>query len=111
MVAESPGHLARFFARLQPPCAVSLDSRGLQVTTSRGLVTVITTDSFMDRYGAAAHGPDSPYFAAYTISVADMDTVATVLRGNGVAWRRRGDSIIIDAGAAFGVLLEFVGET
>jgi hypothetical protein len=33
------------------------------------------------------------------------------LRSNGVVWRRRGDSIVVDAGAAFGVLLEFVGET
>jgi len=111
MVADSPGHLARFFARLQPPCAVSLDSKALQVATSRGQVTVVTTNSFMDRYGAPAHGPDTPYFAAYTITVADMDATAAVLRSNGVVWRRRGDSIVVDAGAAFGVLLEFVGET
>jgi hypothetical protein len=65
----------------------------------------------MDRYGAPAHGPDTPYFAAYTITVADMDATAAVLRSNGVVWRRRGDSIVVDAGAAFGVLLEFVGET
>ncbi|MEX2615402.1 MAG: VOC family protein [Alphaproteobacteria bacterium] len=110
MVAESPGHLARFFARLQPPCAVSLDSKGLQVVTSRGQITVITTDAFMDRYGAPAHGPDTPYFAAYTILVADLDATAAVLRGNDVKWRRRGESIVIDAGTAFGALLEFTGE-
>ncbi len=111
MVAESPGRLARFFASLQPPCAVSLDSKGLQVATSRGQITVLTTDLFMDRFGTPAPGPDTPYFAAYTISVTDMDATAAVLRANGVAWRRRGPSIVIDAGAAFGVILEFVSET
>jgi hypothetical protein len=109
MVAESPGRLASFFARMQPPCAVSVDSSGIQVSTARGQVTVLTTDRFMDRFGAAATGPDSPHFAAYSIAVDDIETLADILRRNGVAWRHRGASIIIDADAAFGVLLEFVG--
>jgi hypothetical protein len=109
LAAEAPGRLAGFFARMQPPCAVSVDSRGLEVATGRGQITVLTTDRFMDRFGVADTGPDSPHFAAYSIAVADMEKLTDILRGNGVDWRRRGDSIVIDAGAAFGVLLEFVG--
>jgi len=111
MVADAPGRLASFFARMHPPCAVSLDSRGLEVATGRGRVTILTTDRFMDRFGAAATGPDSPHFAAYTIAVEDMEKLANILRRNEVPWRRRGDSIVIDADATFGVLLEFASAT
>jgi len=107
IVADAPGNLASFFAKLQPPCAVSVDTKGLQIATARGQVTVLATDKFMDRFGTATSGPDTPHFAAYIVAVEDIEKTKDVLRQNEVNWRHRGDTVIVDADSALGVMIAF----
>jgi hypothetical protein len=108
MVAPDPATFAGFFAKLQPDGAITTDRDRLTVATSRGSITVL------DAAGFAARFPDSPppalatpHFAACRLRVANLGATAGVLRGNDVAFQRRGATIHVGPTETFGLTLEF----
>jgi hypothetical protein len=110
MAAEDPTALSGFLGALQGPGSVSATQEELRVATARGGVTVLSSDRFAARFGASSPGPKSPHFSAFRISVADIGHTEALLRRNGVAFRKIGETLQIGPEAAFGVILEFASE-
>lgn len=106
MVAAVPDELRPFFAALQGEDAVSVSQGALRVATARGRITVLNPEGFADRFGVRSLGPDTPHFAAFTISVAEPDRAAALLTENAVPYRRNGKALQIGPETAFGCVLE-----
>lgn len=109
MVADRPTDYARFFERLQGTGAVAIADGNITVQTARGTVTVLTPDSWRARFRFVAppNLNKGPRFAAYTISVSDMNALRTVLNTSGLDIKTAGDRMIVKPRDAFGVLIEF----
>lgn len=108
MVSEDLSQASNFVGAMQNTDAVPQDADTHYVKTARGNVTVLTPQRFSDRFGEKAPGPQSPHFAAFQVSVADLGQVEKLLSQNGVSFRRASETLQVSAASAFGVVLEFI---
>lgn len=109
MLADAPGDLAPFFAKLTEPGQVSREGTGLRVTTPRGAICVIDPAGYAARYpGIAPIGGVGPRFVGYSVAVRDLDQTEALLRRNGAPFTRVGESLRIAPPDAFGAVIEFV---
>jgi len=109
MVAPDPARYDTFFRALQGTDSVAASAAGLEVATDRGVVRVLTPRAYEERHGAAP--PDlgaGPRFAAVTFAVGDLSTAGQLLSRSGIDARIEAERIVIAAGNAFGLLIEFV---
>ena len=110
MVANNPADLSEILGSIQGKQAVSVSGDDLWAATERGVVTVVTPRNFESRFGVAPVGPQSPHFAAFQITVADLSKTEMLLKGNTVPFRKTQDTLQIGPETAFGCVLEFVPE-
>jgi catechol 2,3-dioxygenase-like lactoylglutathione lyase family enzyme len=112
MTAEAPATFAELFEGLQGPQSVSVGEGALRVATALGRITLL------DRARFAARFPDlpdperaeTPRFAGYRVTVADLGRTRAVLRDASVRFRCEDDRIWIPPAEALGVVIEFVAE-
>ena len=109
MVADRPTDYARFFERLQGTGAVAIADGNITVQTARGIITVVTPDSWRARFSFIAPPKltSGPRFAAYTIGVSDMDAARSALNASGLDIKAADNRLIVKPRDAFGVLIEF----
>lgn len=109
MGAARPGDLADFFAKVQEPECVATHDGNLTVSTPRGRIHVLTEESSRPWLTGSAHSmpADSPCFLGFSVRVADLDHVATILDDSDVAFASAGHAIRVSAEQAFGVSVEF----
>jgi hypothetical protein len=112
MVAEDPAAFRDLFEKLQGPESVAAAEGTLRVATALGRVTLLDPRRFVARFPdmPVPRAPETPHFAGYRISVADLARTEALLRQNALPVRRAADSLRIAPADAFGVLLEFAAE-
>jgi catechol 2,3-dioxygenase-like lactoylglutathione lyase family enzyme len=113
MVAAEPQALSDLFGGLQTPRQVSGDASRLTVTTARGRITVLSHERFAERFpqGQIGQAPDTPYFAGFGITVADIEKTKTVLQTTGIEFSQQADALQVAPAAVGGVLIEFTAGT
>jgi hypothetical protein len=84
----------------------------LQVATALGQVTLLDRRRFAARYPdmPVPRAPDTPHFAGYRVTVADLARTEALLRRTAMPVRREKGSLRIAPADAFGVVLEFIAE-
>lgn len=109
MVAEEPRAFADFFVGLQGGSNVGTRDGQLEVTTPRGRITLVTPQTFAERFpGQAVARPlKGAVFAAYRVSTRDLRAAEDVLRENGVAYQQVGGRLQIGPEEALGMVIEF----
>jgi hypothetical protein len=112
MVADEPAAFAGLFQKLQGPESVTAAEGALQVATALGRVTLLDRRRFAVRYPdmPIPRAPDTPYFAGYRVTVADLARTEALLRQDVVPFRREEGSLRIAPADAFGVVLEFTAK-
>lgn len=110
MVAEDPPSLADLYRRLCGETAVAVTHDSLSVATLRGRILVLTPMGLVDRFGVnpSEDRPETPHFAAYSVSVDDLDALSFRLANGGVSHVRAGDRVTIPSAAGFGCAISFV---
>lgn len=109
MVAQSPASFAGLFESLQGAQSVSVGRGGLRVATALGRITLLDRGGFAARFpGLPDTEPaDTPHFAGYRITVADLGRTQAVLREASVRFRREDDRIWIPPDEALRTVIEF----
>ncbi|MDH3911563.1 MAG: VOC family protein [Rhodospirillales bacterium] len=109
MVADDPAAFAGFFQKLQGPESVTAAEGVLQVATALGRVTLLDRRRFAARFPdmPVPRAPDTPHFAGYRVTVADLARTEALLRQAALPVRREAGSLRIAPADAFGVVLEF----
>jgi hypothetical protein len=112
MVAEQPAAFAALFEGLQGSHSVSVADGILRVATARGRITLLDRARFLARFQDMPdpQAPDTPHFAGYRVTVADLSRAEAVLSQAGAPVRREGARILVPPSEAFGVAIEFVAE-
>ena len=109
LVAHEPQNYTGFFQSLQGTKAVADTAEGLQVTTSRGHLDVMTPAAYDQRFGPET-APDlaqGPRFAAMCVGVQDLAQITGICQKNGVPFVTAPRSVRVCAKDAFGTLIEF----
>jgi catechol 2,3-dioxygenase-like lactoylglutathione lyase family enzyme len=112
MVASQPLELTELFAGLQGAEQVHHEAGRLTVTTARGRISVLDRSGFAERFpmGDIENAPDTPYFAGFGVTVADIGRTRRLLTENNVTFYQRGeDRVQITPAVAGGVFIEFRG--
>jgi len=109
MMANDPGGLAEFFGKLVEPEAVQRSEGALALTLRGGRLSVLDATRLDARFPGRRLRDvlRKPYFAGFSVKVADLAAAATVLAQNGVAFERAGDRLQIPVEQAFGAVVEF----
>ncbi|MDX1431214.1 MAG: VOC family protein [Gammaproteobacteria bacterium] len=110
MEAPEPHALRDFFVRLQDDESVQVVDGGLEVSTPRGRLAVLSPEALARRPAGAlpaAHA-GSARFIGYSVAVADREHAARILSANDVAFEEAGDALRISPEHAFGVTVELV---
>ncbi len=112
MVADDPAAFAGLFRKLQGPESVAAAEGALQVATALGRVTLLDRRRFAARFPdlPVPRAPDTPHFAGYRVTVADLARAEALLRQAALPVRREAGSLRIAPADAFGVVLEFTAE-
>lgn len=110
LLAEDPPALTGLFAGLQGAERVRRDGQSLRVETARGRVEVLNPSDWQSRFQAPppAELPATPCLAAIDVALPDLAAAADILARNGIAHRRLGDRIVIDAETAHGLTIALV---
>lgn len=110
MVADEPVRFADFFALLQGEGRIATQRGALRVETGQGTLAVLSPERFAERFPdmAVEGAPDTPYFAAFQVTVADLGTAGTQLDSTGPAIRKVEGALQIAPADAFGAALEIV---
>ncbi len=113
MSAATPEAYADFFSGLQGDEAVDRSDLGLEVTTARGQILVLSPAGLRARLPAAAEaeamlraGP--PRFLGYQIATAKLERAKAILEQAGLAYRQQGASLLVGPAEGFGCFIEFV---
>src|SRR5208282_2725904 len=91
MLAEAPGMLGDFLARLLEPAAAREEGGALRLALEGGSLTILDPGQFRARYGAMGAGLDAaagPRFAGYRVAVERLETADAILSRNRVPFRR-----------------------
>lgn len=109
MMANDPGGLAELFGKLVEPSAVQQSEGALTVTLRGGLLRVLDATRLGIRFPGRRLRDvlRKPYFAGFTVKVADLAAAEAVLRQNGVDFERAGDRLQIPMEQTFGAVVEF----
>ena len=110
IAAEEPAVLGGMFARMFGARAVRQTDDGCALILGLARFDVVTPPALWEMLGGAV--PDSrgrrDYMAALTIRTLSLDAVETALDAGGIrGWDRIGTSVLVPAGEAFGVTIEF----
>jgi hypothetical protein len=110
MAASDPAGLADFFARLVEPAAVTQDRGRLRVALDGGSLLVMDAVRLAERFPSfpISDLPSTPVFLAYSIEVADLDTVEALLKRNGISFSRSNNRLQVGLEHGAGVLLELI---
>ena len=113
MVAADPPALADFYSKLVGTADCESGPGRLNVTTPRGQITVLDKAGFQARFPgmAPANWPETPHFAAYRLTVADLARTDAALRDRGVLFVLSAGTIRIAPADACGVVIEFAPES
>jgi len=109
MLASDPAGLADFFGKLVEPAAVSAAEGTLRVELEGGTLSVLDATRLSQRFRGVRLRDvlRKPYFAGYSIEVADLSAAAVLIERNGVPHSRSGDRLHVAAEHAFGTVIEF----
>jgi hypothetical protein len=109
MMANDPAGLAEFFGKLVEPEAVTRGEGTLTVTLRGGLLRVFDATRLDARFPGRRLRDvlRKPYFAGFSVKVADLAAAEAVLRQNGVAFDRVGERLQVPLEQAFGAVVEF----
>jgi hypothetical protein len=110
IAAEQPASLGALFASMFGAQAVRPADDGYTLILGLSRFDVVTPMALWEMFGQAA--PESrgrrDYMAALTVRTLSLDAVETALEGGGIrGWDRIGASVLVPAGEAFGVTIEF----
>jgi len=110
MAADEPQRYGEFFARLQGADAVSVGDGMVHVAAGAGRIALMTPQRLSDRLRGTriANAPSSPYFAGFSVAVADVERSAALLTARNVIFEQDGNSLRISPGQAFNVAIELV---
>jgi catechol 2,3-dioxygenase-like lactoylglutathione lyase family enzyme len=113
MTAEAPATFAELFESLQGPQSVSVGEGDLRVATALGRITLLDRARFAARFPDMPdpEGAETPRFAGYRVTVADLGRTQAVLRDASTRFRCEDDRIWIPSAEALGVVIEFAAET
>jgi hypothetical protein len=108
MVAERPAALMEFFQLLQGRDAVQAGEDGLAVTTSHGLITVLTPEAAAERFAGLPlkNAASTPHFVGYRVSVRDLEAVKMRFDASDVNYRAISGAVQIAPDIASGTYLE-----
>lgn len=110
MMANDSGGLAEFFGKLVEPSAVQPGDGALTVTLGDGGLLRVLDATRLDGRFPGRRLRDvlrKPYFAGFSVKVADLAAAEAVLRQNGIAFERVGDRLQIPMEQTFGAVVEF----
>lgn len=108
MMANDPAGLADFFRKLVKPDAVSAGEGALSVATERGRISLLDATRLAERFSGTRLRDvlRKPYFAGFSIAVADLAAAERELVENGVVFERARDRLQIGTEHAFGAVIE-----
>jgi glyoxalase-like protein len=112
LVADNPTDHHIFLEAYTGQRALHSTSIGLTAQTPRGSIEVVEPVSFADRFGVtpAVEG-DEMTLAALRIGVSWRARVESQLKASGIAFERRGKTVIVKPEDAFGATLVFEAES
>ena len=113
MGAATPEAYTDFFSGLQGEEAVRRSDLGLEVTTARGRILVLSPAGLRLRLPAAAEAvammqDGTPRFLGYQITTGDLARTKELLEQAGLAHRPQDASLLVGPGEGFGCFIEFV---
>ena len=110
LLAEDPPALTDLFAGLQGAEQVRTEGQSLRVETARGQIEVLSPTDWEARFQVSppAALPATPCLAGIGVTLPDLAAAADILARNGIAHRRLGDRIVIDAETAHGLTIALV---
>ncbi len=109
MCAADPGGHEDFFRAMAPEGTITRNDDGMRIELPRGRVDVRRPEAcgrlFPD--GIVPPVGNAPGFISATVAVRRLDAVTTSLERGGIPFVSAADSIYVDAGNCFGMVLEF----
>jgi hypothetical protein len=100
---EAAGFLAPFAAASGPRRA----GQGLEIDAAGSTIEVAPRSVLREKYGAATMELDDPPFALVRIQVVNVDKTSAILSENGIAYRARGEALVVNADDALGAAIVF----
>ena len=109
MMANDPGGLAELFGKLVEPAAVQRSERALSVRLRGGTISILDATRLDARFPGRRLRDvlRKPYFAGYSVKVADLAAAEAALRQGGVSFERFGARLQVPPEQAFGAVVEF----
>jgi catechol 2,3-dioxygenase-like lactoylglutathione lyase family enzyme len=109
MLASDPAGYAEFFGRLVEQGAVTKREGALEVALEGGTLSVLDATRLGQRFPGVRLRDvlRKPYFAGYSVEVADLAATEALLQRNGVVFTRSGGRLHVAAEHAFGTVIEF----
>jgi len=109
MLASDPAGYAEFFGRLVEQGAVTKREGVLEVALEGGTLSVLDATRLGQRFPGVRLRDvlRKPYFAGYSVEVADLAATEALLQRNGVVFTRSGGRLHVAAEHAFGTVIEF----
>jgi catechol 2,3-dioxygenase-like lactoylglutathione lyase family enzyme len=107
MVADEPSDHAEFMRAFTGIDVFFATSAGLRFDKPRGKVDVLSDSAFTFEYGRD-FGDKSPQFAAFSVEVADLNSLQTRLNDQNIAYYQHQGSILVAPSEAFGVIIRFI---
>jgi hypothetical protein len=109
IAADGPAALGAVFARMFGADAVQTSATGCSLAVGLSRVNIVPPASLRAEFGTAAPdgGGRSEFMAALSLRTRSLEAAAAALQAGGVAARREPERIVVAAGDAFGVTLEF----
>ena len=109
VVVDRPGEIVLGYASLFGPEALWITDGAAEVETGQGRIRFVSSEGLMQYYPEARPAVDlpTPWMAAMTIEVADIDHAAECLRQRGVQAFRSANGLVVRPEAATGTVLEF----
>ena len=109
MLASDPAGYSEYFGKLVEPAAIKRGEGALEVTLESGKLTMLDATRLAQRFPGVRLRDvlRKPYFAGYSIEVADLAAAEALLKRNGVVFIRSGERLHVAAEHAFGAMIEF----
>ena len=112
LVADNPTDHHIFLETYTGQRALHSTSMGLTARTPRGTIEVVEPVAFADRFGVTPHVEgDAMSLAALRIGVSWRERVESHLNAGGIAYERRGSTLIVRPDTALGATLVFEAES
>ena len=108
MLASDPAGYADFFGKLVEPGCVARGEGALTIALEGGTLSMLDATRLSQRFPGVRLRDvlRKPYFAGYSVEVADLGAAEALLERNGVTFIRGGDRLHVAAEHAFGAVIE-----